>query len=76
MTNLDQTLNQVTEDANAAIKRAGDSVKSSLASNKKLAQEKLSEVESKVIKHPNKALGIALLAGLALGCVLSRRHHD
>jgi ElaB/YqjD/DUF883 family membrane-anchored ribosome-binding protein len=75
MSSLNQTLNQVTEDASTAVKQARDSVKDSLTSGRKLAQEKLSEVESQVIKHPNKALGIALLAGLALGCMLSRRNH-
>jgi ElaB/YqjD/DUF883 family membrane-anchored ribosome-binding protein len=77
MTNLTQTVQQAAEETNSAIKHAGDSVKSSLASTKKVAQERFGEVESHIAKHPSKAVGIALLAGVALGCVLSRsRHHD
>lgn len=76
MTSLNKTVNQAAEQAQAAIKNAGDSVKSSLETTRKVAHEKLGEVETHVVNHPTKALGIALLAGLALGCVLSmRRHH-
>ncbi|HWU85197.1 MAG TPA: hypothetical protein VN028_07660 [Rhodocyclaceae bacterium] len=76
MTNLNQTLNQAKEETGAALKEASNTVKDGVASTRKIAQEKLGEMESQVIKHPNKALGIALLAGVALGCMLSsRRHH-
>lgn len=75
MTNLTQTVQHAAEETNAAIKNAGDTVKSSLSTTKKVAQEKYSEVESHIAQHPSKAVGIALLAGLALGCVLSRSHH-
>lgn len=76
MANLNQTVNQAAEQTQAAIKNAGDSVKSSLETTRKVAHEKLGEVETHVINHPTKALGIALVAGLALGCVLSMRRHD
>jgi ElaB/YqjD/DUF883 family membrane-anchored ribosome-binding protein len=76
MANFNQTVNQAAEETNAAIKNAGETVKSSLATTKKVAQEKFGEVESHVAKHPGRALGIALLAGVALGCALSKgRHH-
>lgn len=77
MANLTQTVQHAAEETNAAIKNAGDTVKSSLSSTKKVAQERFGEVEEHIAKHPSKAVGIALLAGIALGCVLSRgRHHD
>lgn len=76
MSDFNQTVNQAAGEATAAVKDVGATVKNSLSTARHAAEEKFGEIESHVLKNPSKAVGIALVAGAALGFLLScvRRH--
>jgi ElaB/YqjD/DUF883 family membrane-anchored ribosome-binding protein len=76
MSNFNQTVTEATDEATTAVKDAGAAVKNSFSTARHAAEDKLGEIESHVLKNPNKALGVALVAGAALGFLLSciRRH--
>lgn len=76
MANLDQTVNQTAKETRTAVKHAGKSVKRGLAKTRKVARETLGGVQTQVAKHPGKSVGLALVAGLALGCMLSLRRNE
>lgn len=68
MSNLKDTIQESTEHADAAVRQG-------LSKAKKVASKGLTEVESHLSEHPGKMLGIALLAGAALGFLMGSRRH-
>ena len=69
MVDLKDTLHETADHADKTVRQG-------LSKAKEVASNGLAEVESHLSEHPGKMLGIALLAGAALGFLMgTRRHH-
>lgn len=68
MSNLKDALQESANHADKAVRQ-------SLTKAKKVASNGLTEVGSHLSEHPGKMLGIALLAGAALGFLMGSRRH-
>ena len=68
MSDLKDTLQESAEHADKTLRQGVDKAK-------RVASDGLAEVQSQLSEHPCKMLGIALLAGAALGFLMGSRRH-
>ena len=68
MSDLKDTLQESADNADKAVRQG-------LNKAKQAASDGIAEVQSHLSEHPCKMMGIALLAGIALGLLMRSRRH-